>query len=104
MRSAAAPPAQSAFDLVPAHPPDQLTAGARLRQAAEALVGFLARGQPVTPVMLRQAMTEAFGATDAEGAWAWKDTYEALEAAQVLFLRRFLPTMRKRASGPRDLL
>ena len=34
-------------------------------------------------------MEAAFGGTDAEGAWVWKDAYEALEAAQVLFLRKF---------------
>ena len=34
-------------------------------------------------------MEAAFGASDAEGAWVWKHAYEACEAAQVLFLRKF---------------
>ncbi|MGG5810584.1 strawberry notch-like NTP hydrolase domain-containing protein [Falsiroseomonas sp. CW058] len=34
-------------------------------------------------------MTAATGGSDAEGAWVWKDAYEACEAAQVLFLQRF---------------
>ena len=43
-------------------------------------------------------MESAFGASDAEGAWRWKDAYEALEAAQVLFLRRYGPAMVARAN------
>jgi hypothetical protein len=49
-------------------------------------------------------MEAAFGASDAEGAWVWKDAYEASEAAQVLFLRKFGSAMRARASSPRAML
>src|SRR3546814_15698173 len=49
-------------------------------------------------------MEQAFGGTDAEGAWSWKDAYEACEAAQVLFLRKFGPAMRARAEAPTALL
>ena len=46
-------------------------------------------------------MTRAFGASDAEGAWVWKDAYEAAEAAVVLFLKRYGRAMRRRAgAGP----
>src|SRR3546814_17870338 len=48
-------------------------------------------------------MEQAFGGTDAEGAWSWKDAYEACEAAQVLFLRKFGPAMRARAEAPTAL-
>jgi predicted RNA methylase len=34
-------------------------------------------------------MIEALGGSDAKGLWLWKDAYEATEAAQVLFLRKF---------------
>jgi len=34
-------------------------------------------------------MADAFGSSDAEGSWIWKDAYDACEAAQVLFLRKF---------------
>ena len=44
-------------------------------------------------------MEAAFGASDAAGAWTWKEAYDACEAAQVLFLRRFGPAMRARADG-----
>ena len=49
-------------------------------------------------------MVAAFGSTDAEGAWVWKDAYEALEAAQVLFLRKFGSAMRTRAGSAAAML
>ena len=69
-----------------------------LMMAAQTLVGLLAKGQAINVVGLRAAMEGAFGASDAEGAWRWKDAYEALEAAQVLFLRRYGPAMVARAN------
>ncbi len=66
--------------------------------AAQALLPMLARGQAVDPRALREAMTSAFGGSDAEGLWAWKDAYEACEVAQLLFLRRFGPAMRARSA------
>ncbi len=49
-------------------------------------------------------MEAAFAGTDAEGAWVWKDAYEALEAAQVLFLRKFGSAMRTRAGSAAAML
>ena len=49
-------------------------------------------------------MEEAFGASDAEGAWVWKDAYEAVEVAQVHFLRKFGAAMAAQAAAPADLL
>ena len=53
-------------------------------------------------------MTRAFGASDASGAWVWKDAYEAAEAAVVLFVQRYGRAMRQRAGagadGPRRML
>ena len=45
-------------------------------------------------------MEQAFGGSDAEGAWNWKLAYDACEAAQVLFLRKFGPAIRARAVTP----
>src|SRR5215831_2190200 len=49
-------------------------------------------------------MVASFGASDAEGAWDWKTAYEACEAAQILFLRKFGPAMRERAASPSRFL
>ena len=77
------------------------TKEAALFEAAKALLPVLAAGRPLDKNALRDAMTRAFGATDAEGAWLWKDAYEAAEAAVVLFLKRYGRAMRRRAgAGP----
>ena len=79
-------------------PPTSETA---LFEAAKALLPVLTAGRPLDANVLRDAMTRAFGASDAEGAWVWKDAYEAAEAAVVLFLKRYGRAMRRRAgAGP----
>ena len=53
------------------------------------------------PKTLREAMSAAFGANDTQGAWVWKDAYEAAEAAMVLFIQRYGRLMRREAgAGP----
>ena len=70
-----------------------------LMMAAQTLVAHLAKGRVIDAPALRVAMEGAFGASDAQGAWSWKDAYEAVEAAQVLFLRRYGPAMAARAAN-----
>lgn len=85
----------------PAIPPEHHNAIVR---AGQALLPALLRGQSITSDMLRTAMTDEYGGSDAEGLWVWKSAYDACEAAQVLFLRRFLPGMKRSAKTPSDLL
>ncbi len=83
---------------VPRHLPSVAEA---LFTAATTLLPVLEAGRPLDAATLRDAMTRAFGATDAEGAWVWKDAYEAVEAAVVLFVRRHGRAMRRHAgAGP----
>jgi len=70
-----------------------------LVMAAQTLVAHLAKGRVIDAPALRSAMESAFGASDAQGAWSWKDAYEAVEVAQVLFLRRYGPAMFARAEN-----
>ncbi len=79
-------------------------APAALVAAASSLLDHLALGRAVDTPALRAAMSDAFGGSDAEGAWDWKTGYDACEAATVLFLRRFGPGMRGRAGSPAALL
>ena len=76
--------------------------------AARTLLPVLEAGRPLDAATLRAAMTGAFGASDAEGAWVWKDAYEAAEAAAVLFLQRYGRAMRRQTGagtdGPRKML
>ena len=72
--------------------------------AANRILAGLERGIQIETRILRQAMEEAFGGSDAEGFWSWKDAYEACEAAQVLFLRKYGRAMREKATSPAALL
>ena len=49
-------------------------------------VEYLA-GHDITRRSLSEAMTAAFGATDASGLWSMRDAYDAMEAAQVLAIK-----------------
>jgi predicted RNA methylase len=82
---------------------DTKTGGEALINAAEQIVSRLEHGKAVTSGDLRQIMTEALGGSDAEGLWLWKDAYEATEAAQVLFLRKFRSIV-SRGQSPRSTL
>ena len=73
--------------------------GAALVAAARLLLPDLERGRAIDAHTLRNAMSTAFGGSDAEGAWNWKTAYDACEAAQILFLRKFGLAMRKRAAS-----
>ena len=57
--------------------------------AATSILPLVERGQRIEARNLRTAMEAAFGASDADGAWDWKAAYEACEAAQILFLRKY---------------
>ncbi|WP_068875130.1 strawberry notch family protein [Phenylobacterium sp. CCH9-H3] len=59
-----------------------------LLAAARALAPHLFRGRPLERRVVSTVLTTAFGATDAEGAWDWRDAYDAIEAAMVLQVRR----------------
>ena len=67
--------------------PEPETKGARIFQAGRTLLEHLAAGAELSRGMLRSAMEAACGEENVE--WAWKDAYEAAEAAVVLFLGRY---------------
>ena len=87
----------------PGAPPAPATADA-LAYAARMILPHLERGQRVDAPTLRASMVSAFGGSDADGAWNWKTAYDACEAATVLFLRKFGPAIRARASSPAAML
>ena len=72
---------------------------AALLAAATALLPKLEAGRAIDAKNLREAMSAAFGASDGQGAWVWKDAYEAAEAAMVLFIQRYDRLMRREAGG-----
>lgn len=87
----------SATALAPVATPDIFPA---IATAAERLLSPLLQSRPITNQILAEAMTAAFDGSDAEGAWDWKTAYDVCEAVQLLFLRRYGATIRKRAATP----
>ncbi len=75
-----------------------------IHRTATQLLPFLEQGKPMSTAVLRATMADSFGGTDTQGFWVWKDAYEALEAAQVLFLRRFGAAIMSQSSSPQSAL
>lgn len=82
--------------------PDQTAASIIL--AAQDLLGHFAAGRRIDTAAIRTAMHSAFGASDAAGAWDWKAAYEAVEVAQLLFMRRYGPAIHSRTTDPFERL
>jgi predicted RNA methylase len=86
---------------LPPAPPDKVSG---LIHAATLLAQLLGQGRALDSRALRSAMEAPFGGSDAAGAWVWKDAYEALEAVEVLFLRKFGDAMHARAGSRQAML
>ena len=97
--SARVPVPHTALPALPATPRSRPPTSDALFTTAGNLLPVLEAGRPLDAATLRDAMTSAFGASDAQGAWVWKDAYEAAEAAVVLFIRRHGRAMRRHAGG-----
>ena len=102
--ASARPHAVHAPDPDGATPPRSRSKPGALLAAAASLLPHLEAGRALDAAALRQAMTTAFGASDARGAWVWKDAYEAGEAAMALFLRRWGRAMRREAGSSQAML
>src|SRR3546814_21128964 len=91
----AAPRQGAALPLFSTQAPDKVSG---LFHAGTILARLLEMGRALDAKLLRGALEEAFGASDAEGAWVWKDAYKAVEVAQILFLQKFGRAMAAQAA------
>ncbi|MYK87839.1 MAG: methylase, partial [Acidobacteria bacterium] len=96
-----APPHAPGSDSAPRRGPS--TAVRIFRSALRLLPAFEA-GEKIDRSRLREALTGAFGASDAEGAWQWKHAYEAAEIAVVLLLVRYGRALLRKAEHPDAML
>jgi predicted RNA methylase len=94
----AAPVARPAAPL-PVAPAFAATARSIL-SAAALILPDLELGRAIDARALRTAMETAFGGSDADGAWDWKTAYDACEAAQVLFLRKYGSVILRQSASP----
>ena len=69
----------------------------RLIVVAEDLLTVLCRGEALGAPVLRRAVTEVFGGSDAEGVWSWKDIYEVQELAALMFVRKYREALNRRS-------
>ena len=83
--------------------PSTAEAPANILAAARALAIHLARSRPLDRRLVADVMTTAFGASDAEGAWNWRDAYDAIEAATVLQIRRLAPQVARLEDAPAEI-
>src|ERR1700751_2763867 len=97
----AAPAAATLPLFLPQAPSDKVSG---LIHAATLLSQLLGQGRAIDSRALRSAMETALCGSDADGAWVWKDAYEALEAAQIMFLRKFGAAMPTRAGSAPAML
>ena len=71
--------------------------------AARALAAQLNRSRPLDRKLIAGVMTTTFGGDDTEGLWAWRDAYDAVEAALVLQIRRLSPQVARLEDAPAQI-
>lgn len=76
---------------------------ANILAAARTLALSLARSRPLDRRLVADVMTTAFGASDAEGGWGWRDAYDAIEAATVMQIRRLGPQVARLEDAPAEI-
>ncbi|MBE9054361.1 strawberry notch family protein, partial [Nostocales cyanobacterium LEGE 11386] len=62
--------------------------GQSILNVAQELAKTLIDQRPLTTRTIQSQMNRCFLGTAAEGTWAWKDAYEAVEVASILYLRQ----------------
>jgi predicted RNA methylase len=76
---------------------------ANILAAARALSPQLNRSRALDRRLVANVMTTTFGGSDAEGAWIWRDAYDAVEAALVLQIRRLGPQIGRLEDAPAEI-
>ena len=74
-----------------AAPPASADHCANVLAAARALSPHLTRGRTLDRQLIAGVMETCCNGTDADGAWSWRDAYDAVEAALILQVRRLAP-------------
>ena len=72
------------------------------RPRPDAAAQSLAPAGPAS--LVANVMTTTFGGSDAEGAWLWRDAYDAIEAALVLQIRRLAPQIGRLEDAPAEIV
>ena len=73
---------------------------ANILAAARSLATHLTRARVLDRRLIASLMEVCFNGTDADGAWSWRDAYDAVEAALVLQMRRLAPQIGRVEDAP----
>ena len=76
---------------------------ANILAAGRALCPQLNRSRALDRRLVASVMTTTFGGSDTEGAWIWRDAYDAVEAALVLQIRRLGPQIGRLEDAPAEI-
>ena len=71
--------------------------------AARALTPHLNRSRALDRKLVAATMTTSYGGSDTEGAWSWKDAYDAVEVALVLQVRRLAAQVGRLEDAPVEI-
>jgi predicted RNA methylase len=71
--------------------------------AARAMAPHLNRSRALDRKLVSSTMTLCFGGSDTEGAWSWRDAYDAVEVALVLQLRRLGAQIGRLEDAPAEI-
>ena len=74
-----------------------------LLAAARTLSTYLSKSRTLDRKLVSNTMTMTFGATDAQGAWSWRDAYDAIEVATVLQVRRLAAQVGRVEDAPAEI-
>lgn len=72
--------------------------------AGRSVFPSLTRGRKIEAGLMRDIMAFAFGGTDADGYWTWKQAYEAIEVAQVINARRIASQLGRLEDSPLETI
>ena len=81
----------SIFDEIDNNPP--LAPTEAIKTAALHLLPLLEKQKRLHSQTLQTVMTQIWGGNDAQGVWQWKQAYEALEMAQILWVQKWHPLL-----------
>lgn len=75
-----------------------------LPQASKALLSLLVGRHNIDTTVLRRVMEGTTGGSDRDGVWLWKDAYDILEAALVLYVRNTIAPALSRGASYQEIL
>ncbi len=72
--------------------------------AASMFLSHLEHNKRLDAAIIRAVMEREFHGSDADGYWQWRDAYDAIEVAIVLFVQKYTSLLKQKADGAHGIL